>query len=383
MQPPRSLYVALSLCLLATPLTAEVLDRIIVKVNGEILTLSEFQSRQVAALRQAQVPPARQDAYLREQSRALLDAAIDELLITQAAEEEGKEVPEEYLKQVLDSMKKDYNIQSDEEFERRVREEGLTVDDVKRDVKRSILTRRYVAEQVEKKITITDVEARAEYETRKAGEFTAPPTERLAEILVSSKEPDAQARAAQIVTRLRAGEDFAAVARAASIAPSRTSGGDLGTLARRSMNASLVEVVSKLQPGQVSDPIPTKGGYRILKLVSREAAREQAFEEVAEKLRTELRERRRGDAMVALTKRLREHADIEEMVREVPLDVQFNPADTASQPSLGEAASAAEIAPRPKTEDEFVATPGKVRRVAPPSTSPETVPPAATPAATP
>lgn len=380
MQPPRSLYVALSLCLLALPLRAEVVERVLVKVNGAILTLSDFQSRQIAALREAQVPPARQEAYLREHGRELLDAAIDDLLIWQAAEEEGKEVPEDYLKQVLESIKKDYNIQSDEEFERRVREEGMTLDDVKRDVKRSLLTRRYVSEKVDRKITISDLDARAEYEARKASEFTAPESERLSEILISGKEPDARARAAQIVTRLRAGEDFATLAKTLSIAPSRPSGGDLGTVARKNMNASLVEVVSKLQPGQISEPIPTKGDYRILKVVAREPAKQQPFEEVADKLRAELRDRRRGEAMTTLTKRLREHADIEEMVREVPLEAQFNPAEIQSQPSLGAAAAAAAEGPRsPASEEEFVATPGKTRRVAPPSGATEPTPTPATP----
>jgi parvulin-like peptidyl-prolyl isomerase len=378
MKSPRLLCIIPSLFLLATPLAAEVLDRVVVKVNGEILSLSDFQTRQIGALRQAQVPAARQEAYLRQHSRELLDAAIDDLLISQAAAEDGKDVPEDYLKQVLESIKKDYNIQSDEEFERRVREEGLTVDDVKRDVRRSILTRRYIAEQVERKVVVSDTEERAEYERRKASDFTMPPTERLAEILISSSEPDAEKRATQIVARLKAGEDFAELARAVSTAATRASGGDLGTVARGSMNASLVEVVSKLQPGQVSSPLSTKGGYRILKVVSRDPGRQQPFAEVAEKLRAELRERRRTEVMAALTKRLRERADIEEMVRDVPLEVQVNPSDAAAQPSLGEAASAAD-APRPGTEEEVVSTPGRVRRVSPPAGAAEPTPAAPQP----
>jgi peptidyl-prolyl cis-trans isomerase SurA len=373
MQPPRLLYAVLSLLPLATPLRAEVVDRVVAKVNGAILTLSEFQSRQIAALRDARVPPAQQEAFLHQHSRDLLDAAIDELLISQAAEEEGKDVPEDYLKQVLESIKKDYNIQSDEEFERRVREEGLTLDDIKRDVRRSILTRRYIAEQVDRKTTIPDLDVRNAYEARKGTEFTAPLSERLAEILISGKEPDAPARAAQIVARLRAGEDFAALAKTVSIAPSRSSGGDLGTVARKNMNAGLRGVVSKLEPGQVSDPIPTSGDYRILKVIAREPARERPFEEVAEQLRAELRDQRRGEAMQALTKHLREHADIEEMVREVPLQVQIDPSELQTQPSLGAAASAAE-GRSAASDEEFVATQGKVRRVAPPSAEPTPAP---------
>jgi peptidyl-prolyl cis-trans isomerase SurA len=370
MKPPKSLLLlAASLSGLASPLRAEVLDRIIAKVNGEMITLTEFQARQVGALKQAQIPATRQEAYLREHSRELLDQAIDELLIAQAAEEGAKDVPEDYLKQVLESIKKDYKIDSDEEFERRIRSEGLTLDDVKRDIRRSIVTRRYIGEEVERKLVVTDGELRAEYEARKSTDFGATPSERLAEVLVPSKE-----QAAQVAARLRAGEDFAAVAREVSSAPSRTSGGDLGTIPRRSMNASLLEVVANLGPGQVSDPIPAKGGYRILKVVSRDNGRQQSYEEVAEKLRAELRERRRAEALDALSKRLREHADIEEMVREVPLQVQLNPEEAPAQPSIGAAAAGAGQAG--DGADEFRSSQGKVRRVTPAA-------PAAEPAATP
>ncbi len=373
MKSLKLLYLVPSLLLLTPPTRAEVVERIVAKVNGEMITLSDFQARQVAALRQAHVPPERQETYLRENSRRLLDEAIDDLLISQKAEEVGKAVPDEYLKQVIEGIKKDYNLKSDQEFEEQIRQEGFTLDEVKKNISRSLLTRRYLNDEIDKKATVTEAEVRAEYEAKKASDYTAPATEQLQEILVSTKEPNAEALAKSLVARARQGEDFAALARANSVAPSRESGGDLGRVARRDMNPTVVEIVSHLAPGQVSDPFPTKSGLRILKLVSRQEGKLTPFDEVKEALRERLQEARRADAMDKLAKRLREHAIIQDMVREVPLAAVQNEESQAGRPSILDAVEGSTVEPEPGTQpagasdEEFVTKRGAVKKVVPPA----------------
>jgi parvulin-like peptidyl-prolyl isomerase len=367
MKPPKVLFFLASLCLLAGSSRAEVLERIVAKVNGEIITLSDFQSRQIAALREARIPAERQEAYLRENGRRLLDEAIDDLLIAQKAEEVGKEVPEEYLKQIIDGIKKDYNLPSDEAFEEQIRREGFTLAEIKHNISRSLLTRRYIADEVEKKVTVSDAELRAEYEARKAANYTAPASDHLQEILVSSKEPNAEALARDIVARVRAGEDFAKLARAHSSAPSRDSGGDLGKVARRDMNAALAAVVSQLAPGEVSEPMAARGGYRIVRVAARDEGKVTPFDDVKEALRESMLDRRHVEEMNRLAKRLREHAIIQDMVREVPLAVVQADEATEAKPSIldavGNVAPEAQASPAP--DEEFVTKRGQVRKIAP------------------
>ena len=373
MKPSKPLFLLASLCLLAGLSRAEVLERIVAKVNGEIITLSDFQARQIAALREGRVPPERQEAFLRENGRRLLDEAIDDLLIAQKAEEVGKEVPEEYLKQIIDGIKKDYNLTSDEAFEEQIRREGFTLNEIKHNISRSLLTRRFLAEEIEKKVVVSDAELRAEYESRKASDYTAPATDHLQEILVSSKEPNAEALAKDIVARARAGEDFAALARAYSSAPSRSAGGDLGKVARRDMNAALAAVVNGLAPGEVSEPMTARGGSRIVRVVDREEGKLTPFDEVKDALRERMLDRRHGEEMSRLAKRLREHAIVQDMVREVPLAVVQADETPEAKPSILDAVGnvAPEAAASPATDEEFVTRRGQVRRVAPPGSSQE------------
>src|SRR5215468_9804566 len=79
---------------LALSLQAEVLERVIVKVNGDIVTQSEFSGRQVAAVQQARINPDQIPNFLRENNARILQEAIDDLLLVQRAEELGMRRPE-------------------------------------------------------------------------------------------------------------------------------------------------------------------------------------------------------------------------------------------------------------------------------------------------
>jgi len=358
----------LSLGLGAPRLEAEVLDRIIAKVNGDIITLSDFQARQLAALREANVPTQEQAAYLQANNRRLLNEAIDDLLIAQEAEAAGGRIPTEFLKKYIEEIKKDYGMKTDEEFEQELRREGVTIEEIMRNIERSALTHRYLVDEVDKKTTVSDAELRAEYEARKSTDYTIPARDHLQEILISNKESDPDARAAEVMARLRAGEDFATLAGSVSAAPSSEFGGDLGLVARRDMRPDLAAAVAKLEPGQVSEPMAARGGLRIVRLAGREPAQVKPFAEVKDALRQSMVARRRTKRLDEIAAKLREHAIIQDMVREVPLQVA---PETPERPSLLEAAAAASpTSTEAEGEDEFVTTKGEVKTTAPPADTP-------------
>ena len=94
----RRLFVLLVLpsalaALAGAPLRAEVIERVVAKVNGQIITLSDFQSRQIAAAQTARVEPANVGTFLRQNNAKILQDAIDEVLIMQRAEEAGIKAP--------------------------------------------------------------------------------------------------------------------------------------------------------------------------------------------------------------------------------------------------------------------------------------------------
>jgi parvulin-like peptidyl-prolyl isomerase len=90
---------------------------------------------------------------------------------------------------------------------------------------------------------------------------------------------------------LQAGEDFAALAKAESEdTGSAEKGGDLGDWFKaEKMVAPFAEALARLNPGQVSDVVETQFGFHLIKLLDRQPARLQSFEEVQPGIEQRLR----------------------------------------------------------------------------------------------
>jgi hypothetical protein len=96
-------------------------------------------------------------------------------------------------------------------------------------------------------------------------------------------EADAKKKAAGIASRIRGGEDFAAVARAESDDDqSAEAGGSLGLVRPGQLGAALDEAIEGLEPNQVSDPIKSAYGIHVFEVTGREVS---AFEDVENALR--------------------------------------------------------------------------------------------------
>src|SRR6266536_3898164 len=144
------------LFLSGAPLSAEILERIIVKVNGEILPQTEFQARQLAAAQAARVEPDRVGQFLRENNAKILQEAIDDSLLVQRAEDAGLRLPPHYIDDVIDGIKKDNKIESEAQFQEQLAREGMTLEDLKRNIERSIVRRQILSRDVEGKITVSE-----------------------------------------------------------------------------------------------------------------------------------------------------------------------------------------------------------------------------------
>jgi parvulin-like peptidyl-prolyl isomerase len=302
----------------AAPLRAEIIERIIAKVNGDIITLTEFQERQVSAARSAGVTADQIGTFLRENNARLLQEAIDEILLVQKAEDAGLGLRPEWVDETIESIKKDNKIESEEQFQMALAQEGMTLDDLRANIRKSMTQRMIVQRDIEPKISVSEEQLLEEYEKKKDEDFTKPASVSLQEIFISD-ERGGIALAQEIVERARANEDFASLARAHSAGPTADSGGDLGELSQGTMNSELEEVAFALSVGSVSDPIRVGEGYRILKVVAKTSGSVTPFETAKDRLRNLMMASRFQDEYDAYIAEVREGADIELRVREVPL----------------------------------------------------------------
>lgn len=310
---------------------AEIIERVVAKVNGDIVTQSEFEARQLASVQGAHIPTDQVENYLRQNNARILQEAVDDLLITQRAADLGIKLRPEYVQDVIDGIKKENNIADEADLRRQLRREGMSLDDLKRNIERSVLRRQVLARELEQKVTITDTEARAEYEQHKA-EYSKSAAVHLQEIVV----PDS-AQAEDVVRRARGGEDFSALARTLSTAATRASGGELGRVAASDMNPELSKAVSALPAGGVSDPIRTDKGYRVIRVVSKEEASSTPFAELKDDISKRLQQERMASAYETYVEGLRKASEktTKLTVSEVSLTVPTVTGPTLSTPGIG------------------------------------------------
>ncbi|HET8646021.1 MAG TPA: peptidyl-prolyl cis-trans isomerase, partial [Vicinamibacteria bacterium] len=328
---------------------AEVLERVIVVVNGDIVTQSEFEQRQVAAVQTARIAPSEIERYLRENNARILQEAIDDLLLVQRAEELGYKVPASYLDEVIAGIRKDNNIASDADLQEQLRREGMTLSDLRRNIERQVLRRQVLSRELESRMNVTEAEARAEYQKNRA-QYERAPSVTLREIVVQGEDAEVRARAEDLVRRARAGEDFAGLARAHSAAASATSGGELGQLSRNDLAPDLARVVFALPKGGVTDAIVVDKGYRVLKVEDRSEGGLVAFDEVKGDILRRLTQERASSEYETYIAGLRKTALVDLRVREVPLQVTVPSTpllEAPALPGIGPAPAPAAPAPPP------------------------------------
>jgi peptidyl-prolyl cis-trans isomerase SurA len=315
--------------LLATGLSAEILEQVLVKVNGEIITQTEFQRIQLGALRELQNPPdpsRTSDAELAkifaQVTPQAIVSTIDEMLMMQRAKELGMTVSDAQFGEVLESIKKDNKIESDAAFEAALRTEGLTLAQL-----RTMLTKRILIGQVQRReiggrVDVTEAEERAYYDAH-LSEFGTTPSVTLREISVNAevdpvkKAPsvgaldDARDKADAIRARIVKGEAFEKVAADASDSASKANGGLIGPISRDEMNEELLKMVSSMKVGDVTPVLNTATGAQFFKLEANIESTTLPFESARGRIADRLMSEKAAAEMKKYMQRLRAQAIIE------------------------------------------------------------------------
>lgn len=269
---------------------------------------------------------------------SILKQLIDNEILMQRAEKLGLLATDDEVNSKLAEIKAPF---SQEEFDKRLKSKGLTLDDFKRDLRRSITVDKVLNKEVTSKINITDADITSYYNQHRAEFNLIEPQYHIAQILVTTqpnpqvKSPnkaqnDAEARKKiqMVQNRLDSGDDFGTVAMAFSEQPETAqSGGDLGFVPESSLKGdrATYEAVNKLKPGQysailvVGDPNSHQiFGYRVVKLISKETAgqRELGDPRVQQAVREQLRDRREQLLKAAYYEVIHDEAKIENFFAE-------------------------------------------------------------------
>jgi peptidyl-prolyl cis-trans isomerase SurA len=299
------------LFLLALPLLLVAADRpepevhvvedIVAKVNGEIVTRSEISKRRDLIReemgQQKGLSGAALDAAVNEQAANILSDQIDQLLLVQKAKELNINVDAD-LNRRMTQIQSESKIADPEKFHEWLQEQlgGISFEDFKLQTKNKFLTDRVISEEVYRNINIPKADLEKYYNDHKA-EFVREETVALREILISTGDgsPDkvaaAEKKAKALVDRVRKGDaKFPDMARQYSDAPTAANDGELGAFKRGDLAKDLDDIVFKQPKGYVTDPIRRPGGFEIYRIEEHYAAGQASFTEVEQEVNSRVME---------------------------------------------------------------------------------------------
>src|SRR2546421_11482254 len=289
-----------------------------------------------------QQPAGEQTTSLR---LSILRELIDNEILMRRAEKLGLLATDEDVERKLNEIRSPY---TKEEFDARLKEKKITLDDFKRDLRRSLTVDKVINKEVTSKINVSDQDVSNYYNAHKSEFNLIEPQYHLAQIVVTTapnpqvhnlkndkaqNEVDARKKIQMIINRLDSGDDFATLAMNYSEDTDTSSnGGDLGFTPESSLrntDPTTRDIVTKLKPGQYSPVIAVTNpaskqlfGFRIVKLVAKEPAgqRELGDPRVQQAVRTQLRDRREQLLKAAYYEVLRDQAKVENYYAQKVLD---------------------------------------------------------------
>jgi peptidyl-prolyl cis-trans isomerase SurA len=293
---------------------AILLDRVVAVVNAEVITWSELYSvmESEASNQVRSLDAEERNEIFRRNEAEFLDKLIDMRLQMQEARRLGLQVRENEVKEAIENIKKKYQM-TDAALEESLKKEGLSFNEYKKRLSDQILISQLVNHEIRKKVVVTDEQVKnymKAHNDNPAGEEEF----RLRQIYFKKPQDEGgriaiEEKAAMIVQRLKAGEDFTAVGWEYSEDPSAKIGSDLGYLKKSDMAEEFINALSAMKVGDVSMPFWTDKGLHIIKLEERVSAKSN--DEQNNSIRAQLEEEAFTEKYRSYIKGLRERSRIE------------------------------------------------------------------------
>ena len=284
---------------------------VVARINTTEISKTQLLRRAQAL--KSQIPPSEVGEGFYH--RVLEDMVNGELMYL-AVEAEGLAPADAEVDAALDSQKERFGGAA--AFETALEQQGLTIDEVKLDLKKELGIQKLVERDFIPQITVTEAEKKAFYDENQAS-MQEPVQFKAAHILISVDEsatPEQKAelkkKAESIRNMLEMGQDFAELAAKNSGDPgSKNNGGELGWMPEGQTVPPFEAAMKSLEPGELSGLVETRYGYHIIKLQDRRGAGAIPYEEVEERIEQFLKQRGLQERLQQELELLRAAATIE------------------------------------------------------------------------
>ena len=339
----------------ASPYGGIPVEEVIARVNDQIITTSDYDR----AMKELDQEARQRGASMQEISEAhkdLLRNLIDQQLWLSKGKELGITGETELINR-LNEIRKQYHMNSFDDLEKAAQEQGVSFEDFKANIRNQIITQLVMRQEVGSHISMTPGEVQRYFEAHKQS-YSQPESVQLSEILISTGKPaasatqpgatdvpdaqkvaEAKAKADEIENKLRAGGDFAELAKGFSDGPTASDGGNLGTYKRGELAKVFDDAVFPLKTGDVTQPIRTKQGFIIFKVVRHVQGGIPQFKDVEQDVEQNYYMSKMEPAIRTYLTKMREDAFI---------DIKSGYSDTGASPNETKPVYSAYTPPSPK-----------------------------------
>ena len=267
---------------------AEVVDKIVVVVNNEIITQREIDIMLMPIYAQYRSMYKGEELIrkLEDAREKILKQLIEDRLILSEAKRQNINVEQKEVDAKIDELKK--KVGSEKDLEGMLGEENLTLKELSERYKEKIMIRKLIDQKVGAKIIITPLEVKNYYNSN-ANDFLQPEEIKLRTILIKPKEgPGGDAKALELIRdilkRLKEGCDFEGLAKEYSDGQGGSDGGLMGYVKKGDLLPQIENIVYNLQEGQTSGIIQSPLGYHIFKVEEKRARRARELPEMRQEI---------------------------------------------------------------------------------------------------
>ncbi|MBA3476084.1 MAG: peptidylprolyl isomerase [Actinobacteria bacterium] len=279
-------------------------------VDGEEVAKSDYE--QIVA--QAKVSYEQQKREFpkagSQEFQTLKNQAVQFLVQREQFEQEAKSLDVEITDKQVDArlaqIQKQYFAGDKKKFEKQLKDQKLTLEQVRGDIRAQIVSEKIFAE-VTRKVNVTDKQVEEYYKKNKA-QYSQPQSREVRHILVKTR-----AQADDLYDQLTSGADFSGLAKKFSQdTGSKVNGGKL-TISKGQTVAAFDRTAFLLKRNDISRPVKTEFGFHIIQPIGDvKEARVTPLKEVEDSIRQQLAQTKKNEAMTKWVGELKK--DYEEKV---------------------------------------------------------------------
>lgn len=298
MRSRRPLAAALLVLLSPLPLAGEEINRIVLRVNDQIVTLAQYEDR-VAARREtiARAEGVSADEKRRlstDAGRSAMRELFEELLVLSRARQLHLEASPAEIDRAVDVARRRFGIETDEEFEQGLISSGSSIAEFRARMAQNLLFNEVLQREIQPRIKVDDEEV-ARYWREHPQEFAVPEKRKVEEIVVRDTAPgtpdERRALAAALRDLLVEGKTLAE-ALAARNAADHALVLEHGWIERGTLDAALETTVFELGAGGIGGPLDGRGGLHVIRVLEIEPERVEGLDKVRERITVRLQEER-------------------------------------------------------------------------------------------